>query len=131
MFDGSVSGLRTGATVLFNGIQVGEVTNSSSIRNGPRKFVAVISLDQPVAVRTDTEVGLDFQGLTGIAADLAQGRRAPSPAVAHNAAADSRRLPRRRHADVTQAARDVLRPIDDLVADNQKALHEALDNSKP
>jgi phospholipid/cholesterol/gamma-HCH transport system substrate-binding protein len=26
VFDGSVSGLRTGASVLFNGIRVGEVT---------------------------------------------------------------------------------------------------------
>ena len=49
VFDGSVSGLRTGASVLFNGIRVGEVTALSLDPRDPRKVVALISLDRSSA----------------------------------------------------------------------------------
>ena len=38
VFDGSVSGLRTGATVLFNGIRVGEVTSLKLNRSIPSRW---------------------------------------------------------------------------------------------
>src|SRR5450755_1133233 len=66
-FDGSVSGLRTGASVLFNGIKVGEVTDLKLNPQDPRQVAALIAVDKNAPVRTDTKVGLDFQGLTGIA----------------------------------------------------------------
>ena len=68
VFDGSVSGLRTGASVLFNGIRVGEVTGLSLDPKRPKQVVARISVDKGVAIRADTEIGLEFQGLTGISA---------------------------------------------------------------
>src|SRR5665647_337152 len=67
-FDGSVSGLRTGASVLFNGIRVGEVTGLTLDPKRPKQVVARISVDKMVAIRPDTEIGLEFQGLTGISA---------------------------------------------------------------
>src|SRR5512147_508696 len=66
-FEGSVSGLRTGATVLFNGIRVGEVTGLSLDPAKPQQVTATLSIDKSVAVRKDTQIGLEFQGLTGIA----------------------------------------------------------------
>ena len=68
VFDGSVSGLRTGASVLFNGIRVGEVSNLALDARDPRRVVATIAVDRGVPVRADTKVGLQFQGLTGLAA---------------------------------------------------------------
>src|ERR1700740_3116505 len=54
VFDGSVSGLNTGASVLFNGIRVGEVTGLALDPASPRAVVAMVSVDKAVAVRKDT-----------------------------------------------------------------------------
>jgi len=131
-FDGSVSGLRTGGSVLFNGIKVGEVTNLKLNPARPQQVLATISVDKSVAVRADTEVGLEFQGLTGIAAlSLKGGSASAAPLVGAKTAADNPPLltaPPGATQDVTQAARDVLRRVDDLVAENQKSFHDALEN---
>src|SRR6266849_3692520 len=67
VFDGAVSGLRTGGWVLFNGIKVGEVSDLRLSPQNPRQVMATVMVDKAVPIRTDTRVGLDFQGLTGIA----------------------------------------------------------------
>src|ERR1700726_1039172 len=48
VFDGSVSGLRTGASVLFNGIRVGEVAELALDAADPHKVVAGITLRPPL-----------------------------------------------------------------------------------
>jgi phospholipid/cholesterol/gamma-HCH transport system substrate-binding protein len=129
VFDGSVSGLRTGATVLFNGIRVGEVTNLKLNPQHPKQVIAVISIEKSVAVRRDTEVGLEFQGLTGIASLSLKGGDPASPALAGSkdnppllAAAPGSAQ------DVTQGARDTMRRVDQLIEQNQEAFHNALAN---
>src|SRR5262249_52554447 len=51
VFEGPVSGLRTGASVLFNGIRVGEVTDLRLDPAAPREVIASIAIDKAVAVR--------------------------------------------------------------------------------
>src|SRR6185312_15128689 len=80
-FDGSVSGLRTGGSVLFNGIKVGEVTDLKLNPSDPRQVVATIATDEKIPVRADTRVGLDFQGLTGIASVSLKGGSLDAPLV--------------------------------------------------
>ena len=63
---GSASGLLKGGAVNFDGVQVGEVTSLKL--ESPRKIVALVMLDNSAPVRKDTVVGLEFQGLTGVAA---------------------------------------------------------------
>jgi len=129
VFDGSVSGLRTGASVTFNGIRVGEVAKLGLDPGDPRKVVALINLEGAVPVRADTKVGLQFQGLTGLAEVALSGGVAEAPRVAAERGepptiyADASAT-----ADVTQQARDVLSRIDGLVADNEAALHLSLRN---
>src|SRR3981081_585122 len=65
VFEGSVSGLRTGASVLFNGIRVGEVTALKLDPAAPRAVVAMVAVEKSVAVRSDTAVSLEYQGVTG------------------------------------------------------------------
>ena len=65
-FDGSVPGLLVGAAVLFNGIRVGEVTDLGLAPDSPRRVNATISVASTTPVRSDTKVGLEFQGLTGV-----------------------------------------------------------------
>lgn len=131
-FDGSVSGLRTGASVLFNGIRVGEVTDLKLDPTRPKVVVARISVDKLVAVRPDTEIGLEFQGLTGISAlSLKGGDPAKAPVVGATNIKDEAPLlvaPPGATQDVTQAARDALRKVQELIEDNQKALKGAIAN---
>lgn len=128
-FQGPIGGLRTGATVSFNGIRVGEVTELSLDPQNPKQALATISVDKNTPVRADTEVSLDYQGLTGIAALALRG-----------GAADAARLPARdgqlpvltatssASQDLMQAARDAIRRIDTFIADNEKAFRNSMRN---
>jgi len=129
VFDGSVSGLRTGAAVQFNGIRIGEVTSLRLDPANTKRVIALVSVDPLAPIRADTRVGLEFQGLTGIAAvqlsggdvskpRLESSRDNPATIVADPAATQ----------DVTAAAREALQRVNSLIADNSQTLHSAIAN---
>jgi phospholipid/cholesterol/gamma-HCH transport system substrate-binding protein len=126
VFNGPVSGLRTGASVLFNGIRVGEVTELQLDPALPRQVIAVMAVDRTVPVRADTGIGLDFQGLTGIASISLKGGSPAAPLPP----GDPPRLVADQGVtqDVAQSAREVLRRIDSLVSDNQDSVRVSLRN---
>jgi phospholipid/cholesterol/gamma-HCH transport system substrate-binding protein len=124
VFEGTVSGLRTGASVLFNGIRVGEVSGLRLDRDRPQQVIATISVDRDVMVREDTRVGLDFQGLTGIASVSLKGGSAVAPPLEGQLL----RADPGATQDVTQAAREVLRKIDAFVSDNEASLRTSFKN---
>ena len=129
VFDGAVSGLSAGGPVLFNGIRVGEVTGLSLDPQHPERVIADIAIRQSVPVHTDTQVGMQFQGLTGLASLALKGGTAGAPVLSgtkDNPAVLA--APATATQDVAQAARDVLGKLDRLLTDNQKALHAALAN---
>jgi phospholipid/cholesterol/gamma-HCH transport system substrate-binding protein len=129
VFDGSVAGLSTGAAVTFDGIHVGEVAGLALDPHDPRKVVASLKLDRTVPVRTDTKVGLAFQGLTGLAeVSLTGGSADAGPLVAQADEPPTLYADASATADVTQQARDVLARINKMVADNETALHASLAN---
>jgi phospholipid/cholesterol/gamma-HCH transport system substrate-binding protein len=129
VFDSSVSGLRIGASVLFNGIRVGEVNELKLNPEQPRQVVAYISVDKSVAIRSDTRVAIEFQGLTGIAAVGLFGGSADKPQLV-----GTKDKPATLNGtfgmtqDVTQGARDVLRRIDEFIVENKDTFHNALKN---
>jgi phospholipid/cholesterol/gamma-HCH transport system substrate-binding protein len=129
VFSGSVSGLRAGASVMFNGIRVGEVAQLSLDPREPRKVVALVSVDRAVPVRADTRVALEFQGLTGLAEIGLSGGSADAPVlVSANGQPPTLIAGPSAGADVTQAARDVLARINGLVAENETTLRTSLRN---
>ena len=129
VFDGSVSGLRNGAAVTFNGIRVGEVADLALDARDPRKVVALLKLDRAVPVRADTKAGLAFQGLTGLAeVSLTGGSVDAAPLAAQGGQLPTLYADASATADVTQQARDVLAHIDGMVAENEAALHLSLRN---
>ena len=65
VFNGSASGLRRGGSVIFDGVQAGEIRSIKL--ESPRKIVALVMLDNSAPIRKDTVVGMQFQGLTGVA----------------------------------------------------------------
>ena len=125
-FDGSVPGLLIGAAVLFNGIRVGEVTELGLALESPRRVNVTISVASTAPVRADTKVGLEFQGLTGVPVIALEGgsllaSAGPIPTlIAEPGAGQS----------MTQAARDALRRVDTVLAENAEPLKDTIANLK-
>jgi phospholipid/cholesterol/gamma-HCH transport system substrate-binding protein len=127
VFEGPAAGLRTGGSVNFNGIRVGEVTSVKL--DNPRRVVALAMIENNAPVRKDTLVGLEFQGLTGVAAISLKGGDENAPPVSLGddgipvLTADPNAL-----QDVTEAIRGTLQNINRVVADNQEAVKNSLHN---
>jgi phospholipid/cholesterol/gamma-HCH transport system substrate-binding protein len=125
-FEGSVSGLLVGAAVLFNGIRVGEVTALGLAADNSRQVNATIAVLPTTPVRSDTKVGLDFQGLTGIPVIALEGGKEVGASsqtqtlVADPAAGQS----------MTQAARNALTRVDSVLAENAEPLKSTIGNLK-
>jgi phospholipid/cholesterol/gamma-HCH transport system substrate-binding protein len=125
-FDGSVPGLLVGAAVLFNGIRVGEVTDLGLAPDSPRRVNTTISVSSTTPVRSDTRVGLEFQGLTGVPVIALEGgtllaNSGPVPTlIAEPGAGQS----------MTQAARDALRRVDSVLEENSGPLKDTIANFK-
>jgi phospholipid/cholesterol/gamma-HCH transport system substrate-binding protein len=127
VFEGPAAGLRNGGSVNFNGIRVGEVISVKL--DNPRRVVALAMVENNAPIRKDTLVGLEFQGLTGVAAISLKGGEEAAPPVPLDEdgvpllTADPNRL-----QDVTEAIRGTLQNINRVVADNQEAVRNALRN---
>ena len=127
-FDGSVNGLRTGSAVMFNGIRVGEVRGLSLDPKHSQQVLVTVAVDKSVPIYNNTDIGLEFQGLTGIASLSLKGGSGGAVAAGTKAKPPLLEAPAGSAVDVTQSARDVMRRLDKLIAENQKALHEAIEN---
>lgn len=122
-FDGSVSGLLVGAGVLFNGIRVGEVTDLGLVADDPRRVDATISIASMTPVRSDTNVGLEFQGLTGVPVIALEGGTRKTSAEVQTLIAEAGA-----GQSMTQAARDALRRVDLVLAENSGPLKDTIAN---
>jgi phospholipid/cholesterol/gamma-HCH transport system substrate-binding protein len=121
VFEGSASGLHKGGNVNFDGVQIGEIL---SLRlDNPRKIVALVRVDNSAPIRKDTIVGLEFQGLTGVAAISLTGGAAAAPPVP----LDADGVPTLT-ADLSevQTIRDTLHNVDRLLVSNQTVLKDAM-----
>src|SRR5947207_285829 len=127
VFEGPASGLRNGGSVNFNGIRIGEVISVKL--DNPRRVVALAMVENKAPIRRDTVVGLEFQGLTGVAAISLKGGEEAAPPVPLDEdgvpvlTADPNAL-----QDVTEAIRATLQNVNRLVADNQEAVKISLHN---
>ncbi len=127
IFEGPASGLRNGGSVNFNGIRIGEVISVKL--DNPRRVVALAMVENTAPLRKDTLVGLEFQGLTGVAAISLKGGEEAAPAVPLDEdgipvlTADPNKL-----QDVTEAIRATLQNVNKVVADNQESVKNSLHN---
>jgi phospholipid/cholesterol/gamma-HCH transport system substrate-binding protein len=128
-FQGSVSGLLVGSAVLFNGIRVGEVTALGLDADSPQEVTATIAVDRYTPIRSDTDVSIESQGLTGGAAVALKGGNSSSPVAAGDDGAPPTLLAAPQAGqDWTQAARDAFQHVDEILAQNSEALHSAIGN---
>jgi phospholipid/cholesterol/gamma-HCH transport system substrate-binding protein len=127
IFEGSASGLRKGGSVNFAGIRVGEVVSLKL--DNPRRVVALAMIDGNTPVRKDTQVGLEFQGLTGIAAIAFKGGSQDAPPAPLDQdgipvlTADPDEL-----LNTQEKIRVALRNVDKVIADNEVAVKDTLRN---
>lgn len=121
VFEGSASGLRKGGSVNFDGVQVGEILSLKL--DNPRKVVALVRVDKSAPIRKDTVVGLEFQGLTGVAAISLTGGDATAPPVPP----DADGIPTLT-ADLSeiQSIRDTLHTVDRVLVGNQATIKDAM-----
>jgi len=137
VFKGSVSGLSTGANVLFNGLKVGEVTHLTFSRSDPHQVVADIDVSSDAPIDDRTKARLETQGLTGAAAVALLGAPNPgAPLVGQNG-----RLPVI-YAEPTLQLQDILDNVaalsvratsvlddtDKLITDNSEPIRSAIAN---
>lgn len=128
IFDGSVTGLRVGAPVLFNGIRVGDVT-ALKLTNNPAQVAATLQVGKDTPIRSDTRVTLEFSGLTGIASVSLKGVLADSsPLKAKPGQVPTLKAESNAGQDLSSAVRETLGRADAVIAANQKALHKAIKN---
>lgn len=121
IFEGSASGLHKGGSVNFDGVQVGEVVSLKL--DTPRRIVALVRVDKSAPIRKDTIVGLEFQGLTGLAAvSLTGGDPAADPVPL-----DKNGIPTLT-ADLTEieTVRDTLHNVDRFLVSNEAVTKDAL-----
>ena len=127
VFDGSVSGLRAGSAVNFNGVRVGEVYDIQLDVNDPRRVFVQIGVASHIPVRADTKAGLETQGLTGIAAVALTGGKLDAPPIV----AESGKLPRitaetTQMQDLMQAAKTVMSRVDKMLIENEQHIKEMI-----
>lgn len=127
VFEGSASGLKKGGSVNFGGVRIGEVV-SLKLEN-PRRVVALAMIENSAPVRKDTLAGLEFQGLTGVAALSLIGGSPQAPPVP----LDDDGIPvltadPEATLDVAGKMKGALRTVDKVIADNQTGLKDTLLN---
>jgi phospholipid/cholesterol/gamma-HCH transport system substrate-binding protein len=127
-FSQPVSGLTPGSSVLFNGIRVGTILSLDLDRQDPKRVMASIAVDPGTPIRTDTEVDVSFQGLTGAPAISLKGGAATAPALpSQNGQPPLLVAGAGVGENLTESARATLRKIDDILVENKKPLHTAID----
>jgi phospholipid/cholesterol/gamma-HCH transport system substrate-binding protein len=115
VFNGKVSGLGRGSSVLFNGLRVGEVREIDIEPNDPRQIYAVLKISQSAPLRVDTSARLEAQGLAGIVVVQLRGG---STAAAPLTAAPGQALP----TITAEASENILEKVESIA----KGIDEAL-----
>ena len=127
VFDGSISGLRTGSAVNFNGVRVGEVYGIRLDAGDPRRVIVQIGIASHIPVRADTKAGLESQGLTGIAAvSLIGGRMDAPPLQAEKGMAPRLSAETTQSQDLMQSAKTAMGRVDKMLKENEQQIKEMI-----
>jgi phospholipid/cholesterol/gamma-HCH transport system substrate-binding protein len=128
-FQGVAPGIGVGASVLFNGVRVGEVVKIAFNPADPSEVLVTIAVDQNTPVRADTQVGVETLGMLGGGVISLRGGGAASPAPRGVGGA-----PPMLTADpalvvgLGEMARTVLLRVDKVLAEDSDPLHASLSN---
>jgi phospholipid/cholesterol/gamma-HCH transport system substrate-binding protein len=130
-FEGSVSGLQKGASVLFNGIRVGEVTGLRLRSDDPLGVIATIAIDNSTPLRVDSEIGIESQGLMGTAAIALKGGKSTLVRAEDKQGMDALlSADPAAGRDLTQTLRQTLKQVDQILSDNADPLRSSIADLK-
>ena len=129
VFNGSVTGLNVGSSVLFNGLKVGEVMELGFVEGNPSQVIADIDVTNASApINSSTQAQLETTGLTGSGVVALRGgdkkgatELAGSPPLIPS-------LPTATLADLQTKAGYVLDLANKLLVDNAEPIHRTLEN---
>jgi phospholipid/cholesterol/gamma-HCH transport system substrate-binding protein len=119
--------VRKGSSVNFAGVRVGEVV---SLKLDHHRVIAMTRIDSNTPIHRDTQVGLEFQGLTGIAAISFTGGSAdapPPPSAGPDGIPELTADPEGTMG-MQEKIRVALRNVDKVIADNEVAIKDTLHN---
>ena len=127
IFEGSASGVRKGSSVNFAGVRIGEVVSLKLDQS--HRVIAMARIDSNIPIHRDTQVGLEFQGLTGIAAISFTGGSAdaPPPPAGPDGIPELTADPEGTMG-MQEKIRVALRNVDKVIADNEVAIKDTLRN---
>ena len=119
IFKEAVTGLGTGGTVQYNGINVGEVRKLSLDPEDPRKVIARIRLAADTPVKIDTKAKLAFIGLTGVAQIQLSGGLPESPRLLPTPDRKEPVIPTQPSAlqNIAEAANDIVERLRTVLSD--------------
>ena len=119
IFKEAVTGLGTGGTVQYNGINVGEVRKLSLDPEDPRKVIARIRLAADTPVKIDTKAKLAFIGLTGVAQIQLSGGLPESPRLLPTPDRKVPLIPTQPSAlqNIAEAANDIVERLRTVLSD--------------
>ena len=112
-FEGSVAGLSTASSVLYNGIPVGTVQDIALDPDDPSRVGVVIEVATNTPIKSDSVATLQLQGITGVSLVQITGGSADSPPL--------RPRPGQRLAEIDSAPSQFQR----LFADAPELLNQA------
>ena len=79
MYPPSVSGLNPNATVSYNGVEVGRVTEIELDRDDPSRVRVLLEVESGTPIKTDTVGVVAASGITGVAHISLSGGSAEAP----------------------------------------------------
>jgi phospholipid/cholesterol/gamma-HCH transport system substrate-binding protein len=127
-FDQPVVGLTVGSNVLFNGIRAGVITKLALDSTDPKRVDILISLDPAVPIRSDTKVDITYQGLIGAPAiSLKGGDGSGAPLSPSNQHPPILLAAPGIGQNLSDSARETLSHLDQILTDNAKPLHTAIE----
>lgn len=133
VFEGSVSGLSRGSSVLFNGVKVGEVTHIAISDNDPSKVDVLVKIDEHTPVKANTRARLETRGFTGVADVLLVGGTPGAPDLVAEEGRHYPQIQAERSENVqslsTKAAA-LLVKLDALLEENKDTIRGTLKNAE-
>jgi phospholipid/cholesterol/gamma-HCH transport system substrate-binding protein len=124
-FESPVPGLRSGSTVLFNGIRVGEVTELRLVPEHPKSVIATILVERSTPLRADTQVGVETQGFMGAPSVMLRGGDTGSAALTASA---TLKADPAASQDTMQTVRGAVHKLDLILSDNAEPLRDTIAN---
>ncbi|MET0688149.1 MlaD family protein [Methyloceanibacter sp.] len=137
VFESSVAGLTTGSSVGFNGIKVGEVQSFSLDPEDARKVQVIVSVRSDTPVRENSRASIQSMGLTGGSAIQITAGTPDEPFLVATAEDPVPTINADRGGGqglfdaapaVMNNANALLQRLNDVVAENEKAINTTLTN---